>query len=31
MKTFTILAVPFTLLAALLVARPASASTTADC
>jgi hypothetical protein len=31
MKTFTMLAVPFTLLAALLVARPASASTTADC
>jgi hypothetical protein len=31
MKTVTMLAVPFSLFAVLLVARPASASTTADC
>lgn len=31
MKTITMLTVPFTMFAALLIARPALASTTADC
>jgi hypothetical protein len=31
MKTLTMLVVPFSLLAVLIIARPASASTTADC